>query len=47
MNEIINHLNIPNNNKIFISSKTGYGIQKLRNIIFSKKFAEDQKTNPN
>jgi GTP-binding protein HflX len=47
MNEIINHLNIPNNNKIFISSKTGYGIHKLRNIILSKKFAEDQKTNPN
>ena len=46
MNEIINHLNISTSNKIFISSKTGYGIHKLRNIIMSNKYADKQKTTP-
>jgi GTP-binding protein HflX len=44
MSEIINYLNIHAANKIFISSKTGYGIHKLRNMILSKKYMEKQKT---
>lgn len=44
MSEIVNYLNISAVNKIFISSKTGYGIHKLRNMILSKKYMERQKT---
>ncbi len=44
MGEIVNYLNISAANKIFISSKTGYGIHKLRNMILSKKYMERQKT---
>lgn len=35
MNEILDYLDISMVNKIFISSKTGYGINKLRNILLS------------
>ncbi len=42
--EIFEHLNITaNTNKVIISSKTGYGIHKLKNMIMSKQYIENEK----
>ena len=45
LNEIIDYME-PSIDKLAISSKTGYGINKLKNIIISKK-ADKEKTENN
>lgn len=40
MNEITENFKIPNDNRMFVSSKTEYGIHKLKNMLLSKKYLQ-------
>jgi GTP-binding protein HflX len=43
INEIVDYLNIGTTNKMVVSSKTGYGMQKLRNMLLSVSKKNTQK----
>jgi GTP-binding protein HflX len=47
INEIVDYLDIGTTNKIIVSSKTGYGMQKLRNMLLSKKNTPKQSVSLN